>query len=257
MNDTLDEFKTTKRFFVPNEDAKVVSQALGLLPRPALAPAFVGGSGMLMLQAASGLPGGVEPFFVDISLAQARMFVRLQYALESAKTPEDLRAWFAAAVYPDLRAYYAARGQDYPLENVFGALKNIFGIGLFFDPEDFAKARRVARHALPRVSEVGTYLATRERDHDFIHLSNVADYLPAASLPALFASCAGHSGPVYLLLTSACPEPGAVRRAWEQRGYAEHPGSAGLTKANRGLGSPSLAKPWNRPGTIHLLHREQ
>jgi hypothetical protein len=255
MNDTLDEFRTTKRFFVPNEDARVVALALEALDRRVLSPAFVGGSGMLMLQAATCLPGGVEPFFVDVSLAQARMFVRLQYALEAARTPEDLRAWFAQAVYPDLRAYYAGRGQDYPLQNVFDALKNIFGIGLFFDPEDFAKARRVARHALPRVSEVGSYLSGRERAHDFIHLSNVADYLPAPALAGLFASCAAHPGPVYLLLTAACPEPAAVRLAWEQNGYREHPAGTDLTEANQGLGSPGLARPWNRPGTIHLLCR--
>jgi len=257
MNGALDQWNTTKRFFVPNEDARVVELALGLLPRPVLSPAFVGGSGMLMLQAAACLPEDAEPFFVDISLAQARLFVRLQYALEAAKTPEDLRAWFAAEVYPDLRAHYAQRGRDYPLENVLDALKNIFGIGLFFYPEDFAKARRAARRALSRVSEVGTYLAGREREHDFIHLSNVADYVAAPSLPALFAACAAHPGPVFLLLTSACPEPEAVRLAWEQNGYREHPAGAGLTEANRGLGSAALARPWNRPGTIHLLCLEK
>jgi hypothetical protein len=257
MNDTLEQFRTTKRFFVPNEDARVVIKALGLLPRPVLSPAFVGGSGMLMLQAATCLQGGVEPVFVDISLAQARLFVRLQYALELARTPEDLCRWFAAEVYPELREYYAGRDQDYPLENVLNALENIFGIGLFFDPEDFAKAKNAARHALPRVSDVATYLAHRKRDHDFIHLSNVADYLPPRSLEALFAACATHPGPVYLLLTSACPDQGAARLAWEQNGYREHPASADLTKANQGLGSATLTRPWNRPGTIHLLCREE
>ncbi len=240
------------RFYLPNEDAAVLRDALGRLGDRARRPVFVGGSGMALLEAAGALPELESATFVDVAPFQVAYFRRLLDAVRVAGTPRELRDWFAAAVHPELRAHYLARGRDYPLPRVFDALENMFGIAFFFEAAALARAKAAAGRAEVVQGDVAAHLAGTA-GHDWIALSNVPDYLDAAGLAGLFAACRRHEAPVYLLLTSACPDRDAARRAWERAGFAAHPDAAALDARNRALGSPTLRAPWNRPGTIHLL----
>ncbi|WP_300161022.1 hypothetical protein [Solidesulfovibrio sp.] len=246
------DWGNASRFYLPNEDAAVLRDALGRLGNRARRPVFVGGSGMALLEAAGVLPELEAATFVDVAPFQVAYFRRLLDAVRAAGTPGGLRAWFAEAVYPELRAHYLARGRDYPLPRVLDALENIFGIDFFFDAAALARAKAAAGRTAVVQGDVAAHLAA-STGHDCIVLSNVPDYLDAAGLAGLFAACRRHQAPVYLLLTSACPDRDAARLAWERAEFAAHPDAAALDARNRGLGSPTLCAPWNRPGTIHLL----
>ncbi len=241
------------RFYLPNEDAAVLRAAVRLGRNQTRRPVFVGGSGLALLEAVGRLSRLESATFVDVADFQVEYFRMVLRALRAAGRPEDLRDWFADAVYPELRRHYLARGRDYSLPRVLAALRDLFGIEFFFDPKAFSRVRAITGHIDAVRSDIGSYLAGCAVRHDFIGLSNVPDYLDPAGLTALFAACHRHKAPVYLLLTSACPDRDAARRAWEAAGYAVHPASEGLNAANRGLGSPRLTAPWNRPGVISLL----
>jgi hypothetical protein len=253
QNPPAKDWGDTHRFFLPNEDARAVAAAMALLPHAPVSPAFVGGSGMVLVQAAAGLPGKVSPVFVDLAEFQTRFFTFFAAALAKANTPDELRWWFAMEVFPSLRDHYRSKSQEYCLERVMPALRDLFGIELFYSQAVLDKAKDVAGRTTVHRADIGDYLCRAQRRHDFIYLSNVPDYLSPREAASLFAACREHPAAVYLLLTSACADPGAARAAWERAGYAEHPGAGAVNDLNRGLGSPSLARPWNRPGSIHLL----
>jgi len=241
------------RFYLPNEDAAVVCAALRRLHRRPRRPVFVGGSGMALLEATRTLPRLESAVYVDVATFQFEYFRLLLRAMENCQGPDELRAWFAGVVYPELRQHLGRRSQAYDLDQILAAMRHLFGLDFFFDAAAFAQARSM----LPRVaavrSGIETYLAAAPVNHDFIYLSNVPDYLVPADLDGLFAACSRHKAAVYLLATSACPDQAALARAWQAAGYRCHEASARLDAANRGLGSPRLQRPWNRPGTIHLL----
>jgi len=241
------------RFYLPNEDAAVSCAALALLRYRPRRPVFVGGSGMTLLEAAGTLPRLDSATFVDIAPFQLEYFKLLRRNIEAASSPETLRSWFAKAVYPELRAHYLARGRDYALPRVLTALEENFGVRFLFEPEAFARVRQILDKIAAVRADIGSYLAGEDAAHDFISLSNVPDYLPEAALRALFTACQAHNAPVHLLLTSACPDRDAPRRAWEEAGFTPHAATPHLNKINRGLGSPSLRNSWNRPGSVHLL----
>ena len=241
------------RFYLPNEDAAVVCAALaGLRPAPRN-PIFVGGSGMTLLEAAATLPHLTSAVFVDVADFQFEYFRLLLRGVAESSSPEMLRAWFGRAVYPELRRHHLARGRDYALDQVFAALRDTFGVRFFFEAPVFDRVQRTVSCIEAVRTDIGSYLARERITHDFIYLSNVPDYLGEAALQALFTACQIHKAPVYLLLTAACPDPDTVRQAWETAGYAPHPVSPRLDAHNRGLGSPTLDRAWDRPGTIHLL----
>lgn len=253
MSGRLPDWGSGSRFYLPNEDAAVVCAALASLGSRPRNPVFVGGSGMTLLEAAGQLPHLERATFVDVAAFQFEYFRLLLRAITEHSSPELLRAWFARAVYPQLRRHHLARGRDYALEQVFAALPDLFGIRFFSDAAVFARVRRCIDRVSAVRADIGSYLARESIKHDFIYLSNVPDYLDKPALTSLFAACMAHAAPVYLLLTTACPDPEAVRLAWEAAGYAPHAAGASLDAKNRGLGSPTLARPWNRAGTIHLL----
>ena len=241
------------RFYLPNEDAAVVCAALASLASRPRNPVFVGGSGMTLLEAAGHLPRLERATFVDVADFQFEYFRRLLRAVTKSSSPEMLRDWFGRAVYPELRRHHMARGRDYALEQIFAALSDLFGISFFNDAAAYVHVRSSMDRVTVVRADIGSYLARQSVGHDFIYLSNVPDYLDKPALQKLFAACLAHAAPVYLLLTTACTDPDAVRRAWKAAGYALHAASAQLNAANRGLGSSCLKRPWNRPGTIHLL----
>lgn len=241
------------RFYLPNEDAAVVCAALELFGNRPRRPVFVGGSGMTLLEAAGRLPRLETATFVDVADFQFEYFRLLLRALEGAGSPAALRSWFGRAVYPDLHRHHLLRGRAYSLRQVLAALGDIFGLRFLFDQEAFDRARSVAGRTAAVRGDIGSYLATTRTRHDFVHLSNVPDYLGETALATLFAACRAHKAPVYLLLTSACPDPGAAQRAWADAGFVSHPAAPRLDGGNRGLGSRTLRTTWNRPGTIHLL----
>ena len=241
------------RFYLPNEDAGVVCVALRCLHRRARRPVFVGGSGMTLLEAAATLPRLQHAAFVDVADFQFEYFRLLLRALACCASPGELQAWFAETVYPELRRHHQARGRTYGLDLVLEALRHTFRLSFFFDAAAFTQAQAVAGRIVAARADIASYLAATQETHDFIYLSNVPDYLDRDALTALFAACRRHDAPVYLLATRACAAPDAVRETWEAAGYAPHAASTRLNAQNRGLGSPHLVRPWNRPGTIHLL----
>ncbi|MEA4857129.1 MAG: hypothetical protein AAGU21_11565 [Solidesulfovibrio sp.] len=253
MNGRHPDWGGGSRFYLPNEDASVVCAAIKSLRFRVRRPVFVGGSGMTLLEAAATLPRLENVVFVDVADFQFEYFRLLLRAVTGSSSPEMLRAWFGRAIYPALRRHHLARGRDYALDQIFAALRDTFGVRFFFDAPTFDRVQRTVRCIAAVRTDIGSYLARERIAHDFIYLSNVPDYLGEAALERLFAACQVHSAPVYLLLTSACPDPDTVKRTWETAGYAPHPASTRLNAANRGLGSPCLERPWNRPGTIHLL----
>lgn len=242
------------RFYLPNEDGQMVRTALSILVRKPSRPVFVGGSGMVLLDAVADLSDLQRATFVDISEFQVAYFKSLLIGVKDSQGSADLLAWFSEIVFPQLHYhYFAGRNQEYPLERVLVALRDLFRIRYFFEPEAFTAVKGTLTRITAVERDIVSYLAeTRER-HDFVYLSNVPDYLPDHRLPVLFGACARQSAPVYLLLTEACKDPCRVRQAWEAVGYIEHPASARLTEQNCGLGSFSLKRPWNRKGRIALL----
>lgn len=242
----------TRRFFLPNEDAGVVRAALLAGPSVPARPVFVGGSGMVLLEACAGAPGAC-PVFVDVAPQQVTYFGQLVEALRRADSPEALRRWFGAVVYPQLVDHLAARGQAYPLEDVLRAAREKFRLRFLFEEEPFDQARAIAGRVTVVEADIVAYLAACPTRHDFIYLGNVPDYLPAPRLRALFGACRRHGAPVYLLLTSACADVTDVRAAWGEEGFLEDPGSIALDLVNRGLGARDLDRAWNRPGKVHLL----
>lgn len=242
----------TRRFFLPNEDAGVVRAALLAGVSTPARPVFVGGSGMVLLEACAAAPGA-RPTFVDVAPQQVAYFGQLVEALRHAGSPETLRRWFETVVYPQLTAHFEARGRAYPLEDVLGAAREQFRLRFLFEQEPFERARAVAAQVTAVEADIVAYLAACPTRHDFIYLGNVPDYLPAPRLRALFGACRRHRAPVYLLLTSACPDVTDVRSAWAEEGFLEDPGAVALDLVNRGLGARDLDRAWNRPGKVHLL----
>ena len=242
----------TRRFFLPNEDAGVVRAALRASKTKPAMPVFVGGSGMVLLEAASELTSP-HLTYVDVAPHQAAYFAEVVQALRESASPDELRSWFSTKVYPRLKAYSEARGQSFPLEAVLGAAREQFRLRFLFEQGPFEVARAAAEKVTVVSSDIVAYLAACPTRHDFIYLGNVPDYLPTVRLEALFGACRRHGGPVYLLLTSACPDPTAVRAAWEEEGFRSDPISTALDIDNRGLGARSLERSWNRPGQVLLL----
>jgi hypothetical protein len=242
-----------QRFFLPNEDARPVAAAMALLPAPPRTPAFVGGSGLLLLEAASRSVGVPRPTFVDVAPFQAEYFREVVAAVRAARSAGDLRWWFAEQAHPRLRAHYRARGQDFPLERALHAMQELFGLSLFFEDARLARAREVAAATAVRCRDIAGHLEDAAVRHDFVYLSNLPDYLDPGALRRLFQACRAHAAPVYALVTSACPDAAAVLACAAAAGFSRDPRSDALDEQNRGLGSRSLDRTWNRPGNIHLL----
>jgi hypothetical protein len=254
MNAPALAWGSAQRFFLPNEDARPVAAALASVRPAARAPVFVGGSGFLLLEATARAAPDATPTFVDLAPFQADLFRELLGALEAAGSAAALRRWFAEELHPRLLAHYRARGREYSLEAALRAAGELFGLSLLFDDDRLAAARHLSRKAAVRCQEIGGYLAACEARHDFIYLSNVPDYLDPPALRRLLVACRRHAAPVYALVTSASPDPAAFLPAASEAGLARDPSSCALDGQNHGLGARALDRPWNRPGTIHLLH---
>lgn len=240
------------RFFVPNEDADVARAALSALPEAPKRPVFVCGSGMLLFDVMGCCPEA-RATAVDISEFQIAFFRDVQDAFRMARCPADLREWFSCEVYPQLREHYLHRGQLYPLLNVYEALRGRLGIRFFSDDAAFRDAKALAPGVDSVRADMADWLCRRSSDYDFVHLSNIVDYLPSETFPALFAACRARRAPVLFIRTTACDASEALFRAWRNAGYAEHPVSAELSRANRALGAASSDKPWIRTGEVSLL----
>ena len=253
MSAGLPEWGAKSRFYVPNEDAAVLRASFEVLPAHPRNPVFVGGSGMILLEAVRVLPDLESAFFVDVAAFQCSYAARLFAALEALPDAAAFRTWFEEAVYPDMREHFLARGEEYPLERVLNALKNSFGVEFMFDDAAYEGMRTsIARVRVVR-KDITEYLSAPECGHDFIYLSNVPDYMAPQEAGLLFQLCRQHGAPVYVLLTSACENQLAMAAAWEKADYRMHPASCRLDAMNRGLGCAALARSWNRPGTVFLL----
>lgn len=251
---TAESWENESRFFVPNEDAEVARQAFAVLAASPCRPAFVCGSGMLLLDVLEGCPNA-RGMAVDISSFQVSFFRELQNALRATRNPAELRGWFSDEVYPQLREHYARRGQEYPLSSVFEALRGRLGIRFFSDEAAFQAARLRAGSVDSIHADMADWLCRETSEYDFVHLSNIVDYLPVHAYPSLFMACRARRAPVLYIRTTACSTPEALRQAWNLAGYVEHPVSEDLSRTNRALGAQGrhADKPWIRTGEVVLL----
>lgn len=245
------DWEGTTRFYVPNEDADVARHVLALLPEKPRRPLFVTGSGMLALDMIPELPDDAEIECVDLSPFQKAYLGKICEAVQKAAAPEDLQEWLRSDVLPELNAFYAKRGSQYSFENVLSALHNFFRIRFFSDAEQLARVRA----GLGRVHAVTEDMVSRVKRGgcDFVHLSNIVDYLSPAQLTELFAGAAGAGIPLFFIQTTACPSAGALEKAWQSAGYVLHPDNASLCAENRALGTLQPKKPWMRAGRVCLL----
>lgn len=246
------DWEWESRFFLPNEDAQVARAALAALPAKPARPAFVCGSGMLLLDVLADCPGA-QAVAVDISSWQISFFRKLRDALRTMACTAELRAWFVAGVYPRLREYYLRRGQYYAPDAVMSAIQDRFGLRFFTDEKVFGTVKEHCGTVGTVHGDMADWLVRRAADYDFVHLSNIVDYLPPAVLPGMFSACRERRAAVLLIRTSACAHDGLPRAAWREAGYAVHPVSAELDRMNRALGAPRAEKPWMRTGETVLL----
>jgi len=244
------------RFYLPNEDARMVRQALEAFPEKPQYPVFVGGSGMVMLDVIAEMPELKEASFVDISAFQVNYFQELLTAVKRYWKADSLSRWFSAEIYPQLFEHFRSRrNKIFFRDSVISSLRELFAIRCFFDDSVFLRIKERSERISVIASDIVSYLASDTSDHDFIYLSNVPDYLSRDDLKTMFTACVRYKAPVYLLLTEACVDSSAVVDAWQEAGYQVHPCSDALTNENRGLGSPTLMRAWNRPGKIYLLNK--
>ncbi|MDR2056368.1 MAG: hypothetical protein LBQ10_10950 [Desulfovibrio sp.] len=240
------------RFYLPNEDVSVLRTVMRLFRSRVQRPVFVGGSGMALLESSAILSKVETVTFVDLAVFQLDYFERLQCALRQSASPGELQNWFVKQIIPELREHFRRRGLEFTPGQVLLALKRRFNVGFFFDERPFDGVRKLLPYIITKCDDIVSYLARCGTHHDFIYLSNVPDYLPPPALNALASACGRHAAPVYLLLTTACADRDSVIAVFDAAGFREHPVNEQLNARNRGLGSPTLNKTWNRPGRIHL-----
>ncbi len=239
------------RFYLPNEDAEVARDVLSLLPVPPHRPLFVTGSGMLALDMLPSLPGDARIECVDLSPFQKTYLEKLCEAVRGAKTSQELRDWLKSDILPGLNAFYARRGSHYSFENVISAMRRFFRVRFFFDDEHLARVRE----GLGRVHGVTGDMVTRvgQGGYDFVHLSNIVDYLTPVSLGELFSGAARYGAPLFFIQTTACPSADALEHAWKSAGYEPCPENRALCEKNCALGTLHSMKPWMRSGRVCLL----
>lgn len=239
------------RFYLPNEDAEVARDVLSLLPVPPHRPLFVTGSGMLALDMIPSLPGDARIECVDLSPFQKTYLEKLCETVRGAKTSRELREWLKSAILPELNAFYARRGSHYSFENVIFAMRSFFRVRFFFDDEHLARVRE----GLDRVHGVTGDMVARvgQGGYDFVHLSNIVDYLTPFSLGELFSGAARYGAPLFFIQTTACPSADALEHAWKSAGYEPCPENRALCEKNLALGTLHSMKPWMRSGRVCLL----
>jgi len=239
------------RFYLPNEDAEVARDVLSLLPVPPHRPLFVTGSGMLALDMIPSLPGDARIECVDLSPFQKTYLEKLCETVRGAKTSRELREWLKSAILPELNAFYARRGSHYSFENVISAMRSFFRVRFFFDDEHLARVRE----GLDRVHGVTGDMVARvgQGGYDFVHLSNIVDYLTPFSLGELFSGAARYGAPLFFIQTTACPSADALEHAWKSAGYEPCPENRALCEKNLALGTLHSMKPWMRSGRVCLL----
>ncbi len=241
-------------FYIPNEDASIICEAILCLDKAPNNPLFVGGSGMVLLEAMNTLPNSSSAVYVDISSNQVEYFRSLLSGIEKCCTSREFQDWFVNGVYPKLRDHYIRyKSQMYQHGQVLSALENLFRISFLFSDMEFQKVKDTINRIKICRSDIITYL-NENRRYDFVYLSNVADYMEPKYCEEMFHDCARNCVPVYLLMTDACNQKGLIKKAWEKAGYHVHQNSRLLSEQNRGLGSWNLKKEWNRRGDVYLLN---
>ncbi|MDD2967402.1 MAG: hypothetical protein PHN64_07995 [Desulfovibrionaceae bacterium] len=246
------DWEEKQRFFVPNEDAAVARMALRALPTAPHKPVFVAGSGMLALDMLPDLPNATLTC-IDLSSFQTKFVQELLTALQGSERPEALRIWFQGTVFPQLQRFYSTRGQGYALENVLHALDELFHIRFFRDAAVLKAVRARLGAVQVQQGDMVAYLCHAEHEYDFVHLSNIVDYLPIEAFSSLFRACAARRAPVMYVQTTACREQYALNEAWQAAGYVPHPCHAALNAANHALGAQRSARAWMRTGIVRLL----
>jgi len=244
------------RFYLPNEDARAVRHALKALLDMGMSirrPVFVGGSGMVLLDVLAELPDLECATFVDVAPFQCSFFEMLRNSVTAAHTAADLRTWFRDTVFPDLTEHFQKRGQTFTWPGVEAAMEHHFGIRFFFDDSVLAEVRRRLQVVEIRCANMIDYLCADQCAHDFIYLSNIADYIAPDDLRRVITAGYDMRAPLYLLQTDVGREAVSMVNLTRHALVREHDISTYLNTINRGLGSPGLDKPWNRKGRISVL----
>ncbi len=240
------------RFFVPNEDAAVARMALALLPTKPQRLLAVTGSGMTALDLLPELPLGASMTCIDLSAFQKNYLRELLATVRAAENPAGLQGWLRNQIVPRLNAHYRSRGQSYSYDKVLRALRELFRIRFFFD----ARTLAVVRARLSMVKNLQGNLLEQvagAEEYDFVHLSNIVDYLSPEERTTLFGHCARKGTAIFCIQTTACPDPQVLISTWQTADFAPHPGNESLNAANRALGTHHPTRPWMRPGNVYLL----
>ena len=197
------------------------------------------------------LPWDAQIECVDLSPFQKTYLEKLCETVRGAKTSRELREWLKSAILPELNAFYARRGSHYSFENVISAMRSFFRVRFFFDNEHLARVRE----RLDRVHGVTGDMVARvgQGGYDFVHLSNIVDYLTPVSLGELFSGAARYGAPLFFIQTTACPSADALEHAWKSAGYEPCPENRALCEKNLALGTLHSMKPWMRSGRVCLL----
>ena len=242
-------FTGKTRFFLPNEDAQVVRDAIYALTIRPEHPLFVTGSGMLALDLLPLFHGKVT--LVDIQESQTVYVRELIKVMEHADSIRTLQTWLIHDILPQINAYYAARGASYTEEGVLSALRNYFRIQFLFSDNALSAVRKRLCDVQLHTSDITDYLKTHT--HDFVHLSNIVDYLSSDQLEPLFAQLASLNATVFCIETTAIHDREAFLRIVQNAGFTSHAATPLLQAQNRALGGNEAKKPWMRTGFVHLF----
>lgn len=240
------------RFFLPNEDAEVVRQALEALPRKVEEAVFITGSGFLALDILPSLAQELHLECIDRSPFQRDYCLNLIRILGFAASPEDILNFVHEQIVPKINAYYGERGQSYSHEGIEKALHELFRIRFLKDQTWLNQVKVRLKRVQVTCANAVDAVASRSR-LDFIHLSNIIDYLDQESLQRLFQALRKHAAFVFAIETSACRNSEQLAELFSAYGFQEDESSPRLQSMNRALGCSHSTRPWMRTGRVHLL----
>ncbi|MBQ7738898.1 MAG: hypothetical protein IJT59_04530 [Desulfovibrionaceae bacterium] len=247
------DFQCIRRFFLPNEDCEVVRAALELFDKMPSEPLFVTGSGMLALDLLDILSCPVT--LIDIQDIQTKYCLEVIEQIKKAKNTKVLIDWLKNTILPSINNYYADRGVEYTFSGVINALKEYFRIKFFFSDDQLFKIQKNLVNVKVQTADIISYLDNNK--HDFVHLSNIVDYMTENQLSKLFSKLKFMKANVFCIETNAMADHDLFLNIIVASGFSNHKETSKLQAMNHALGGNIALKPWMRTGFVHLLLAEQ